>query len=66
MCGPCQILYGSRCVPCPEGSTFPECANCAPKPEPWIDKRDIVSAVVTGVVTALVVGYITKKTKIDG
>lgn len=67
-CGPCSIQYGSQCVRCPDGSTLPECADCVQgqfvHKQPWFDKRDIVSAVVTGVVTALVVGYITRKVNI--
>lgn len=64
-CGDCQIQYGPQCVPCPEGSDLPECYGCIQgvkvKKEPWFDKKDIATAVVTGVITAIVVTYVTKK-----
>lgn len=68
-CGPCQIQYGAQCVVCPDGSNMPECYGCVAgvkvkADEPWFDKKDITSAVVTGVITALVVGYITKRVKV--
>lgn len=64
-CGQCQIQYGDQCVPCPDGTTLPECSGCqsgglAPE-QPWISKREIVSSVVTALITAIVVGYVTQK-----
>ena len=58
LCGQCQVEYGGECLPCPEGSKLPACVGCSDD-EPWLDKREIASAVVTGLVTAILLGVIT-------
>lgn len=60
LCGQCLVQVGTECLECPEGSQLPECAGCSVH-EPWFDKREIVSAVITGVVTAVLVGILTAK-----
>jgi hypothetical protein len=58
-CGPCEISAGDRCVPCPNGSDLPECADCQDGRStlsPAWHERPIVGTVVLGVVTAVATG----------
>lgn len=62
-CSDCEIVVGSDCIPCPNGSGFPECAGCIDgvRPEKTDVTKDIVVPVVVGVVTTLVIALITTK-----
>lgn len=62
-CSDCEIVVGSDCIPCPNGSDFPECAGCVNgvRPEKTDVTKDIVVPVVVGVVTTLVIALITTK-----
>ena len=60
LCGQCLVQVGTECLECPAGSQLPECIGCSAN-EPWFDKREIMTAVVTGVVTAIILGFVTTK-----
>jgi len=62
-CGDCQIVVGNDCLPCPNGSDFPECAGCidGARPERTDIAKDIIVPVVIGIVTTLAVALIAKK-----
>jgi len=68
ICPPCSLLYGGDCVPCPEGSDWPECESCN---QPTVDEswsNSFWGAVAIGVVTTLTVtvasSYLSKRLKV--
>lgn len=56
-CPPCAIQVSGQCMPCPDGTDFPECQGCIdgmpPPKSSWTDS--IWGAVAIGVVTTLAV-----------
>jgi len=62
-CGDCMIVVGDGCLPCPNGSDFPECAGCfsGMRPERTDMSKDIVMPVVIGVLTTLAIALITTR-----
>ncbi len=55
-CGECQIVVGNECLPCPEGSDFPECDGCvdgARAQQKW--HEGFWGIVTMGIVSSLVV-----------
>jgi hypothetical protein len=62
-CGDCILVVGSDCVPCPNGSDFPECIGCinGVRPEKSDITKDILLPVVIGIVSTLTVALITRK-----
>lgn len=62
-CSECEIVFGSACVPCPNGVDFPECAGCVDgmRPEKTDVTKDIMLPVVIGVITTLTIALITTK-----
>jgi len=65
-CGPCQITSGSQCLPCPNDSGFPECANCADGApivgeRSWWDKHPVAAPVLIGVMTMVTANLLIMK-----
>ena len=62
-CSDCEIVVGSDCIPCPNGSDFPECAGCIDgmRPEKTDVTKDIAIPIVVGVLTTLAIALITTK-----
>lgn len=62
-CSDCEIVVGSDCIPCPNGSNFPECAGCVDgaRTERTDVTKDIVVPIVVGVLTTLAIALITSK-----
>ncbi len=62
-CADCEIVVGSECIPCPNGSDFPECAGCAngSRAERTDVTKDVLVPVVVGVLTTLAIALITTK-----
>jgi hypothetical protein len=61
-CGECSLQVGSDCIPCPEGSDFPECVGCVAGARPhstWV--TDIAIPIAVGVATTLAVTFIANK-----
>lgn len=63
VCSDCSIVVGGGCIPCPNGSDFPECAGCVDgaRAERTDMTRDILIPVVIGVATTLCIALITTK-----
>jgi hypothetical protein len=63
VCGDCMIVVGGDCIPCPNGSSFPECAGCidGARPEKTDITRDLLVPVAIGVVTTLAIAFVTRK-----
>jgi len=61
-CPPCSISYGSGgCIPCePEYANTPECQGCFDEEieAGFFTKYEILPAVVTGVISAVVIGIV--------
>ncbi len=62
-CADCEIVVGSDCIPCPNGSDFPECAGCVNgvRSERTDVTKDVLVPVVVGVLTTLAVALIVNK-----
>jgi hypothetical protein len=65
-CGPCQIVSGSQCLPCPNGSSFPECQNCADgapitAAPSWWDAHPVAAPVLIGVMTMVTANLLIMK-----
>lgn len=62
-CGDCMIVVGDGCIPCPNGSGFPECAGCIDgmRPERTDITKDVLVPVVVGVFTTLAVALIAQR-----
>ncbi len=62
-CSDCEIVVGADCIPCPNGSDFPECAGCidGARPERTDFVRDLGVPIVIGVLTTLAIALITTK-----
>lgn len=62
-CSDCEIVVGDTCIPCPDGTNFPECAGCVNgiRAEHADVTKDIVVPVVVGVLTTLTIALITSK-----
>ncbi len=56
-------MFGDTCVPCPNGTDFPECAGCidGSRPEKTDVTKDLLVPIVIGVVTTLTIALITAK-----
>ncbi len=61
----CQVQMpgGSGYVPCQPGMDLPECRGCFDplKKQSFFTRHDIVPAVVSGVLIAVVTGFVTSK-----
>lgn len=62
-CSDCEIVVGSNCLPCPNGTDFPECAGCVDgiRPERTDFSKDIGVPIIVGVLTTLAIALITTK-----
>ncbi len=62
-CADCEIVVGSDCIPCPNGSDFPECFGCVNgvRAERTDVTKDVLVPVVVGVLTTLAVALIVNK-----
>lgn len=62
-CGDCSIVVGDSCLPCPDGSDFPECAGCVGGARPpklsW--GQEFLIPVAVGVTTTLAIAWITSR-----
>ncbi len=66
VCGPCTIASGGECEICPDdaGSDYPECAGCVNGVRASVlseAEQSIFFPVVAGVVTTLLVAYLSTK-----
>jgi len=63
VCGDCAIVVGSDCIPCPNGSSFPECAGCTDgaRPEKTDVTKDLLIPITIGVITTLAIAFVTHK-----
>jgi len=62
-CADCEIVVGDSCIPCPNGTDFPECAGCIDgmRAERTDVTKDVLVPVVVGVLTTLAVALIVNK-----
>lgn len=62
-CSECEIVVGTSCIPCPNGTDFPECAGCidGARPERTDMTRDLLVPIVVGVATTLAIALITRQ-----
>ena len=62
-CGDCQIVVGDGCLPCPNGSDFPECQGCVDgaRTAKTDVTKDVLVPVVIGVVTTLAAAFLAHK-----